>query len=57
MAGKIFLKPWVLPIFSKFQNYPHVHMVFLKYIKRLKVVVKIFWTSYVRSIYVLCPGG
>ena len=27
------------------------------YIRRLKDVLDIFWMSYVRSIYVLCPGG
>ena len=27
------------------------------YIRRLEDIQDVFWTSYVRSIYVLCPGG
>ena len=29
MTGKNFPKPWILQIYTKFQNYPHVYMVFL----------------------------
>ena len=27
------------------------------YIRRSEIVLDVFWTSYVRSIYILCPGG
>ena len=28
-----------------------------KYIKRSEDVLDVYWTSYVRSMYVLCPGA
>ena len=47
----------------KYTKHPFTHVIFpldarckLTYIRPSEVVQDVFWTFYVRSIYVLCPG-
>ena len=42
---------------NKFFVTPKTKDVKLTYIRRSAVVLDVFWTSYVRSIYVLCLRG
>ena len=39
------------------RNYPWTQDVNWTYIRRSEDVHGVFWTSHIRSIYVLCPGG
>ena len=46
----------VLPLSVNIST-PWTHDVNWTYIRRSEDVQDVFWTFYVRSIYVLCPGG